>query len=440
MLQIPTGKQGQYLVTPSKRINILYGSWRSGKTMAQVLKMLWETLEHPDGNVLLVGNTISSIERNIVSEIKKLLPDYVNFKRQAKVLTIFNREIWCEGADKLDSYKRIEGESLWRVYVDEWLHVPENFTMTALSRLSDPGAAIIGTLNPGPPSHYLYRRFVSKVHDRNGEPAAAAAGECGAPLLPGVDEGPDDIAAWRFTLSDNPHLDQSYKEAIVRENPPGTLFYDRNIMGLWRSASGLAISNFARDKHISSPPVGSVPVEVRVGVDYGTKNPTYFVQMERYRDGTWYASREYYWDSSVTGRQKTDVEYSRDMAAWLSHTYTPPAEMRTPWPGAEPPAGGEEVRYYPSTIEVDPSAASFILQLLNDGMYQAHPADNQVVYGIRHIASMLETGKLKLTWNVPWLIHCIENYEWDESSTDDQVVKEDDHPIDGLRYVVNSIV
>jgi hypothetical protein len=89
---------------------------------------------------------------------------------------------------------------------------------------------------------------------------------------------------------------------------------------------------------------------------------------------------------------------------------------------------------------VDPSAASFILQLLNDGMYQAHPADNQVVYGIRHIASMLETGKLKLTWNVPWLIHCIENYEWDESSTDDQVVKEDDHPIDGLRYVVNSIV
>jgi len=50
-----------------------------------------------------------------------------------------------------------------------------------------------------------------------------------------------------------------------------------------------------------------------IAVDYGTTNPMVFLEI--YDDGKlFWVTREYYWDSAVEMRQKTDAEYADDLA------------------------------------------------------------------------------------------------------------------------------
>lgn len=460
-VQTPVGKQAAFISAPPKRMNMLWGSWRSSKTIGVNFKLVKDVLTLPDGNMLLVGHTINSLIRNVLTPLKSIIgKDNVDIHFQQKTVDIFDRTIWMEGADKLDAYERIEGESLLRAYVDEWTRVPEKFTKTMMSRLSDPGAAAFGTMNPDGPGHYLYKNYILRAKEL-------------------------DIALWHFTLNDNPYLPADYKAAIIRENPPGTVFYDRNILGNWVAASGLVFSNFNRSKHVvAAPPANLRPKELRIGVDYGTHNPTAFISIEKYLvpgkvRPTWYATREYYWDSTVMYQQKTDSEYSKDLADYISGKWVQPARLGAPIASTDSdsddvrgtcnlhqcgdvcvgkeskvdlnqvglplrgilPTASGSVRnnYHPSTIEVDPSAASFILQCNRDGLKKARPALNDVLDGIRRTARMISDGELVICSTCPWLIYTLETYMWDEDAVEDEVVKAGDHPIDGLRYVINSL-
>lgn len=395
-------------------------------------KILKELTYLPEGNILMVGNTINSLERNVLDPIQKIVgKKNCVLKRQNKEVFILGRKIWIEGADKEDAYKRIEGESLLRAYVDEWTRIPKNFTKTMMSRLSDRGSAAYGTCNPGPPSHYLYKDYISKAASLN-------------------------IRVWKFTLDDNPWLDAEYKRDIIAENPPGTVFYDRNILGNWVAASGLVFGNFDALNHtVPCPPVQYRAKELRVGVDYGTHNPAAFIALEKYlipgrAKPTWYATREYYWDSQIMLQQKTDAEYSKDLAAWLSGVYSAPPRLKAPGSmntegrfvsecGSLNAPQMEARKVYPQTIEVDPSASSFILQCNRDGMHKATAAENDILNGIRKIANMLAAGDLIICQTCPWLIWSMANYAWDVDKGEDEVIKEDDHPVDALRYVVNSL-
>ena len=469
-------------------MNILWGSWRSSKSIAVDLKWIKDVITLPDGNMLMVGNTINSLVRNVISPMQSMIgKENIDIRVQRKEVDIFGRTIWMEGADKMDAYKRIEGESLLRAYVDEWTQVPARFTKTMMSRLSDPGACAYGTCNPGGPNHYLYKDYISRADALN-------------------------IALWHFTLDDNPWLDPAYKAAIIAENPVGTVFYDRNILGNWVEASGLVFANFDINKHVvDAPPSNLLPKECRIGIDYGTHNPSSFVTIEKYlvpgkSKPTWYVTNEYYWDSTIMCQQKTDGEYSTDLAAYLSGKWIQPQRMQdalnqysahtneksrlnieqvsfstdridirqVDFSNAEidsgndiknttpllPPVRGREGEcstparrravehepdsnrtglIHPTTIEIDPSAASFILQVQKDGMRRARAADNKVLDGIRRIATMVSTGEVVLTSRCPWLIKTMQSYSWNPEAPQDEVIKEDDHPVDAFRYVINSL-
>jgi phage terminase large subunit len=105
--------------------------------------------------------------------------------------------------------------------------------------------------------------------------------------------------------------------------------------------------------------------------------------------------------------------------------------------------GDNTSKMYASTIEVDPSAASFILQLQRDGLHKARAADNDVLGGIRKIAAMVSNGDLIIdSEKCPVLVSEMETYAWDQSAADrgeDKPQKIDDHAVDALKYAVNSI-
>src|SRR5699024_12464280 len=91
---------------------------------------------------------------------------------------------------------------------------------------------------------------------------------------------------------------------------------------------------------------------------------------------------------------------------------------------------------------VDPSAASFKAQLKQDG-WRVRDAENDVVNGIRNVATSLEDGTIKINDCCKHTIREFSSYIWDEKAAnrgEDKPVKENDHHMDSDRYFVNTVI
>src|SRR5699024_12189675 len=130
---------------------------------------------------------------------------------------------------------------------------------------------------------------------------------------------------------------------------------------------GIIYDMFNKDEHV----VKTIPREYEkyyISIDYGSQDPTCF-GMWGLCDGIWYKVKEYH-HSGRDGKQKTDVEYSEDLKEF---------------------AGDLDITH----VIVDPSAASFKAQLKQDG-WRVRDAENDVVNGIRNVATSLEDGTIKI--------------------------------------------
>ena len=87
-----------------------------------------------------------------------------------------------------------------------------------------------------------------------------------------------------------------------------------------------------------------------------------------------------------------------------------------------------------SYIIVDPSAASFIEVIKKHGKYIVKGANNDVLDGIRVVTTFLNKGMIKIHESCEDCISEFGLYCWDEESTEDAVIKENDHAMDDVRY------
>ncbi len=195
------------------------------------------------------------------------------------------------------------------------------------------------------------------------------------------------------------------------------VFFLRYIKGLWAVAEGLINTMFAKSVNIyndDTRPKGLEYLSTRtIALDYGTTNPCVFLDI--YDDGgTIWVNQEYRWDSRVEKEgQKTDSQYGDDMVAFV---------------GDNPDLQCE--------IVADPSAASFIAELRGRG-YIVKPADNEVLDGIRVVAALFQSGKIKVHERCAGLITELRSYVWDDKAAqhgDEKPVKQLDHGPDALRY------
>ena len=87
---------------------------------------------------------------------------------------------------------------------------------------------------------------------------------------------------------------------------------------------------------------------------------------------------------------------------------------------------------------VDPAAASFILQMRRFHM-KSKRATNEVLDGIRNVATYIAERKLKVSSECTHLIEELHTYSWDEKAQargQDVPLKVNDHCVDALRYNV----
>ena len=91
---------------------------------------------------------------------------------------------------------------------------------------------------------------------------------------------------------------------------------------------------------------------------------------------------------------------------------------------------------------VDPSAASFIAEL-RKRKYKVLKARNDVLDGIRLVATLLNLKKLFFCDSCENTIAEFQSYIWDDKAADrgeDKPVKQHDHAMDAVRYFVYTIL
>ena len=393
-------KQLQILKFPYSKYDALIcdGSVRAGKTSIMALSfVLWAMGAFTGCSFGICGKSVGSVERNVLKPLLNIQYLRDNFEmRYSKtdhVLSVRRgrkrNEFYLFGGKDESSYTLIQGITLAGCMFDEVALQPQSFVNQALARCSVSGRKYFFNCNPENPMHWFRMEWLLQL-DRHR------------------------AMHLHFTMDDNPGLSEDIKEGYKRMYTG--VFYKRYVEGLWVMAEGVVYDMFDQNENIYRP--DEAPVDLKwtgqrvIAVDYGTTNPTRFLDTYEY-DGKIYVEQEYDWDSRKTYRQKTDEEYADDLVGFI----------------------GED----PCPVIVDPSAASFIAAIEQRGLYVIK-AENEVLDGIRKTATLVQGRRILVNSSCTAIIDEFGTYSWDEKAAqrgEEKPIKASDHSLDALRYRIN---
>lgn len=372
------------------------GSVRAGKTVVMSLSfVMWSMETFQDENLGMAGKTIGSFRRNVITPLKRMLKSRgykAKDHRADNMLAITRHGItnyfYVFGGKDEGSQDLIQGITLAGMFFDEVALMPQSFVNQATARCSVEGSKLWFNCNPEGPYHWFKTEYLDLLTEKN-------------------------MIHLHFTMDDNLSLSESIKERYKRMY--SGIFFQRYILGLWVLAEGIIYDMFSEKKNVVKA-VDRPYEKYYVSIDYGTQNPTAFGLWGFY-EGVWYKVKEYHHSGREESKQKTDVEYSQDLQKFTK---------------------GLNI----NRVIVDPSAASFKAQLKKDG-FRVRDAKNEVVDGIRNVATALNEGLIKYNDTCKHTIREFSSYIWDEKAADrgeDKPIKENDHHMDGDRYFVNTII
>lgn len=395
---------------------IAEGAVRSGKTIVGSLSfILWSMYSFKNNQFAICGKTIGSLRRNVLTPLKDILVNrgYSVIERKGENYMIVSKAdisnvYYFFGGRDERSQDLVQGITLAGVFLDEVALMPRSFVEQVLARCSVTGSKFWFNCNPSSPAHWFYIEWVQKAAERN---------------------------AFRihFMMEDNLSLSQ---ETINRYKAMFQgIFYKRFILGEWAAADGVVYDCFDVDKntYTNDSRETIVPIYIRendaannglpiYGCDYGVYNPCVFLEGYKYRKvgdpvPYFYVDREYYYDGRKSMKQKTDEEYSNDFVSFVDN---------------------KQIK----NVVVDPSASSLIMSLRRKGV-PVLKARNDVEEGIRLVYSLMSTGHILINRdNCSKLIQELGLYIWNEKKSEqgkEEVVKQNDHCCDALRYMIASV-
>ena len=397
------------------------GAIRSGKTVCMSLSfVMWAMTQFNGQNFGMCGKTIGSFRRNVLFWLEVMLRSrgYTVADHRADNLVVVTRGettnyFYIFGGKDERSQDLIQGITLAGVFFDEVALMPESFVNQATGRCSVEGSKYWFNCNPDGPYHWFKTGWIDKATGYLGKKKTQEIREKAA--AENRDPGLKEILYLHFTMDDNLSLSEKIKERY-RSMYTG-VFYRRYIRGLWAMAEGIIYDMFDTAKHVISNLSDLVNTNYYVSCDYGTQNATVFLLWCKERSGRWVCCREYYYSGRDEERQKTDTEYADDLERWLT--------------GIKP-----------VKIIIDPSAASFIAELKKRG-YTIKKAKNDVLDGIRFVASLLNQDLIAISDQCPNTIKEFGSYIWDQKASErgeDKPVKQHDHAMDAFRYFCYTII
>lgn len=368
------------------------GSVRSGKTTVMSMAfVLWAMQNYDRTNFAICGKTVQAAERNILKPLMEIdglgVALSMHYKVSTRILTVRcgDRTNWFYlfGGKDESSYMLIQGITLAGVLFDEVALMPRSFVEQALSRaISFEHPKYFFNCNPESPQHWFYKEWIENERENTQH--------------------------IHFLLEDNPILTPQMIERTKAMY--SGVFYDRYIRGLWVLAEGL-VYDFGEENIVDDVPESG---EYYISCDYGTLNP-FSAGLWCWDGKTATRSREYYYSGREEHRNKTDEEYYTELENLVG----------------ELPV---------ISVIVDPSAASFIEVIKRHGKFKVRKAVNDVLPGIATTARYLRSGALKIHRSCKDAIREFGLYRWDEKSTEDRPIKENDHAMDDTRYFAMTVL
>lgn len=373
------------------------GAIRAGKTLPMSLSyVFWAMATFNGQNLGMAGKTIGALRRNVIILLKIILKarGYQVMDHRTDNLLVISRHgvtnyFYLFGGKDERSQDLIQGITLAGIYFDEVALMPQSFVNQATARCSIDGSKLWFNCNPQGPYHWFKLEWIDKAEEKN-------------------------AVHLHFTMDDNLSLSERIKDRYRRMY--SGVFFKRYILGLWVMAEGLIYDMFDEDIH-KVPTITRNYVEYYVACDYGTQNPTTFGMWGKCQ-GKWYKVKEYHYDGRAATVQKTDEEYYQDLEAFVGKT----------------PVKG---------IIIDPSAASFIATTKKHGRFKAINAKNDVLDGIRNVATALNQKMILYNDCCTETFREFSSYIWDKKAAErgeDKPVKQNDHQMDGDRYFVNTVL
>ncbi|MHB8063523.1 MAG: PBSX family phage terminase large subunit [Ruminiclostridium sp.] len=374
------------------------GAIRSGKTLSMSLSfVMWAMTSFNGQNFGMCGKTIGSFRRNVLFWLKLMLRSRgygVADHRADNLVVVTKGDItnyfYIFGGKDERSQDLIQGITLAGCFFDEVALMPESFVNQATGRCSVDGSKFWFNCNPDGPFHWFKVNWIDKILEKN-------------------------LLYLHFTMDDNLSLSDKIK-ARYKSMYSG-VFYDRYIRGLWVVAEGVIYDMFDKVKHIAKNISGLVSETYYVSIDYGTQNATAFLLWCKNTEGKWVCIKEYYYSGRDESEQKTDTEYADDLKKFLG-----------------------DIK--PKAIIIDPSAASFIAELRKRG-YHIKKAKNDVLDGIRYVATMLNQEKIAFSEDCKNTILEFNSYIWDVKASErgeDKPIKQHDHAMDAVRYFCYTVL
>lgn len=374
------------------------GAIRSGKTLSMSLSfVMWAMETFDQQNLGMCGKTIGSFRRNVLFWLKLMLwsRGYKVKDHRADNLVVVSKGsvtnyFYIFGGKDERSQDLIQGITLAGVFFDEVALMPESFVNQATGRCSVDDSKFWFNCNPEGPYHWFKTEWIDKREKKR-------------------------LLYIHFVMDDNLSLSDKRKERY-RSLYSG-VFFKRYILGLWTVAEGIIYDMFDQAKHVIDKITDLITDTYYVSVDYGTQNATVFLLWCRNKQNKWICIKEYYYSGRDESAQKTDTEYADDLKKFLG-----------------------DVK--PKAIIVDPSAASFIAELRKRG-YAIRKAKNDVLNGIRCVASLLNQEKIAFSSACKNTLLEFSSYIWDEKAAErgeDKPVKQHDHCMDSARYFCYTIL
>ena len=264
--------------------------------------------------------------------------------------------------------------------------------------ISSPNRKIFHDLNPKAQRHWYYKDIL-KFH----EDQQAADPDYG-------------YNYGHFTIADNMSISGEQLRQILKTYDKNSVWYKRDILGNRCIADGLVYPMFEESRHV----LKSLPEtegDYYVSSDFGVQNATVFLLWRKERgESRWICLREYYYSGTAEQRQAT-VSKLVDGLCGILNGITP------------------------KRVIVDPSAAPLKVELRQKGYYTQN-AQNDVLYGISDVCSLLEAGGLAFMPCCKRTIEEFGSYLWDRSAAErgeDAPLKENDHCMDSVRYFARTM-
>ena len=380
------------------------GAIRSGKTVSMSFSfVIWAMEMFENQNFGMCGKTVGSFRRNVFSPLKNMISGESGMilkERRTENLFIIEYKgkintFYIFGGRDERSQDLVQGITLAGVFFDEVALMPESFVNQATGRCSVDGSKYWFNCNPAGPNHWFKKEWIDKQADKK-------------------------ILYLHFTMDDNPTLTEEIKERY-RTQYTG-VFFKRYILGLWVLAEGIVYPMFNREKHVLSGKFVYDPYDREhrhcryyIAIDYGTVNPfaALLAKYDPIKHDVEIISEVYH--SGREGQRADNEEYYKKIVR-LADNY--PIEA----------------------IIIDPSAASMIETIKKYGKFLAKAANNDVLNGIQEVTKYLNMDLLHVREECKGLLMEFETYSWDEKSGEDKVIKENDHALDSLRYLIYTVI